>query len=35
VHDGWGGAAGWLLDRGWSPADVERLRARLTAPASR
>ncbi|HET6967278.1 MAG TPA: tyrosine-protein phosphatase [Ornithinibacter sp.] len=35
VHDGWGGAPGWLRDRGWSEADVERLRARLTEPASR
>jgi protein-tyrosine phosphatase len=35
VHDGWGGAAGWLLDHGWSTADVERLRRRLTEPASR
>ncbi|WP_392545212.1 tyrosine-protein phosphatase [Oryzobacter telluris] len=30
VHEGWGGAAGWLLAHGWSPADVERLRTRLT-----
>jgi protein-tyrosine phosphatase len=35
VHEGWGGAAGWLVDRGWSAADVERLRRRLTEPASR
>jgi protein-tyrosine phosphatase len=28
----WGGAAGWLLDQGWSDADVERLRERLTRP---
>ena len=34
-HEGWGGAAGWLLDHGWSEAEVERLRARLTEPASR
>lgn len=31
LHDGWGGAAGWLLERGWSAHDVERLRARLTS----
>jgi protein tyrosine/serine phosphatase len=35
VHEGWGGAEGWLRDRGWSAEDVERLRARLTEPASR
>ncbi|HSO64216.1 MAG TPA: tyrosine-protein phosphatase [Ornithinibacter sp.] len=35
LHDGWGGAPGWLRERGWSEADVERLRARLTEPASR
>ena len=30
-----GGAPGWLLAQGWSAADVERLRRRLTEPASR
>lgn len=30
VDEGWGGAAGWLRDQGWSDTDVERLRARLT-----
>lgn len=30
VDAGWGGAAGWLLDHGWTPADVEGLRHRLT-----
>ncbi len=35
VHEGWGGAEGWLRDRGWSAEDVERLRTRLTEPASR
>lgn len=35
VHEGWGGAPGWLRARGWSDADVERLRARLTEPVSR
>ena len=32
---GYGGAAGWLLAHGWSEAEVERLRRRLTEPASR
>jgi protein tyrosine/serine phosphatase len=32
VSEGWGGAAGWLRDHGWSAADVERLRERLTRP---
>ena len=35
VDEGWGGAAGWLLAHGWSEAEVERLRRRLTEPASR
>jgi protein-tyrosine phosphatase len=35
VQQGWGGAAGWLLAHGWSEAEVERLRRRLTEPASR
>ncbi len=35
VDEGWGGAAGWLLDHGWSEGDVDRLRRRLTEPASR
>jgi protein tyrosine/serine phosphatase len=35
VDEGWGGAAGWLLAQGWSGAGVERLRRRLTEPASR
>ena len=35
VDEGWGGAAGWLRAQGWSEADVERLRRRLTEPASR
>ncbi len=35
VDEGWGGAAGWLVAQGWTDADVERLRARLTEPASR
>ncbi|MFL6079130.1 MAG: tyrosine-protein phosphatase [Ornithinibacter sp.] len=35
VAEGWGGAPGWLLAQGWSEADVERLRRRLTEPASR
>jgi protein-tyrosine phosphatase len=35
VDEGWGGAAGWLRAQGWSDADVERLRRRLTEPASR
>jgi protein tyrosine/serine phosphatase len=35
VDEGWGGAPGWLLAQGWSEADVERLRRRLTEPASR
>ena len=35
LDDGWGGAAGWLLAHGWSAADVQRLRARLTEPTSR
>jgi len=35
VYEGWGGAEGWLRGRGWSADDVERLRARLTEPASR
>lgn len=30
VDEGWGGAAGWLRAQGWSDADVERLRDRLT-----
>ena len=29
VRDGWGGAAGWLRERGWSAGDVDRLRSRL------
>ena len=33
VDEGWGGAGGWLLAHGWSQAEVERLRARLTEPA--
>lgn len=32
VADGWGDAAGWLRDHGWSTEDVDRLRARLTRP---
>lgn len=32
VQAGWGDAAGWLRDQGWSTEDVERLRARLTRP---
>jgi protein-tyrosine phosphatase len=35
VTERWGGAAGWLLDQGWTEAEVERLRRRLTEPASR
>ena len=35
LDDGYGGAAGWLLAHGWSEAEVERLRRRLTEPASR
>ena len=35
VADGFGGAPGWLREQGWSEDDVERLRARLTGPASR
>ena len=35
VDEGWGGAAGWLRAQGWSDSDVERLRRRLTEPASR
>ncbi|GAA4403739.1 tyrosine-protein phosphatase [Fodinibacter luteus] len=35
VDEGWGGAPGWLRERGWTAADVELLRARLTEPASR
>ncbi len=35
VDEGWGGASGWLLDHGWSDGDVDRLRRRLTEPASR
>jgi len=35
VHEGYGGAAGWLVAHGWSDDDVERLRRRLTEPASR
>ncbi len=35
VDEGWGGAAGWLVAQGWSQAEVERLRRRLTEPASR
>lgn len=30
VQEGWGGADGWLRERGWSAADVQRLRTRLT-----
>ena len=30
-----GGAAGWLVAHGWSDDEVERLRRRLTEPASR
>ncbi len=29
VDDGFGGAAGWLREQGWSAADVERLRSHL------
>lgn len=32
VSDGWGGAAGWLREQGWSTAEVDQLRARLTTP---
>ena len=32
VADGWGGAAGWLRGQGWTVAEVERLRDRLTLP---
>ena len=35
VDEGWGGGAGWLVALGWSEAEVERLRRRLTEPASR
>ena len=35
VHEGYGGAAGWLVAHGWSEDEVERLRRRLTEPASR
>lgn len=28
----WGGAAGWLLQHGWSGGEVDELRGRLTAP---
>ncbi len=35
LDDGYGGAAGWLLAHGWSEAEVERLRRRLTERASR
>ncbi len=35
VEEGFGGAAGWLREQGWTPSDVDRLRARLTWPASR
>lgn len=35
LDDGYGGAGGWLRVHGWSEADVERLRRRLTEPASR
>ncbi len=35
VDEGWGGAGGWLLAHGWSEAEVDRLRRRLTEPASR
>ena len=35
VDEGYGGAAGWLVAHGWSDDDVERLRRRLTEPASR
>ena len=35
VAEGWGGASGWLLGQGWSEAEVQRLRARLTEPGSR
>ena len=36
VDEGWGGAAGWLRrPRAGATADVERLRRRLTEPASR
>ena len=30
VEERWGGAAGFLGARGWSDADVQRLRDRLT-----
>ncbi|PWJ24969.1 protein tyrosine/serine phosphatase [Branchiibius hedensis] len=30
LADGWGGAAGWLRDQGWSQDEVDRLRDRLT-----
>lgn len=32
VADGWGGAGGWLREHGWSVAEVEHLRDRLTRP---
>lgn len=32
LQDGWGGAAGWLSEQGWSGDDVARLRERLTRP---
>jgi protein tyrosine/serine phosphatase len=35
LDEGYGGAAGWLLAHGWTEAEVERLRRRLTEPASR
>lgn len=35
LDDGYGGAAGWLRAHGWSGAEVERLRDRLTERASR
>lgn len=35
LDEGYGGAAGWLLAHGWTETEVERLRRRLTEPASR
>lgn len=30
LDDGWGGAAGWLREQGWSKQEIEQLRDRLT-----
>ncbi|MFC6713672.1 tyrosine-protein phosphatase [Branchiibius cervicis] len=30
LDEGWGGAAGWLREQGWSQDEVEQLRDRLT-----